>query len=415
MPGSILVLDKDTELFEALRRAAPQMRSELAVCHQTAKAAAEMASGTIRVLVAGGSTMTQNGVKFLQRAHEEHPDVVILLVAAKGKEGAPNRDLIRIGASDLIRFPAAAGTLRSALERAVEMANAISGHRTAEAESRTMGRAFTITSPTGGCGKTFFASNLAYALATRTGKRVALVDLDLQFGEVSSALRLQPKYTISDLLAAREGDADSVRAQFREFLMHHPSGMDVLAAPPDPAHADLISSPDITWTLQIAKDLYHYVIVDTPAALTEPVLAAFDLSEGLAVMATLDVPSVKNLGVFLQTLDRLKIPQEGIHLVLNKAEKDVGLSPAEVQKLFPQGFEGILPYSKEVSRSYNAGRPVLEAAPSSPISWALAESLERVLPDEPALATVRRQSNGHASRGFLSRLFGRRPAPVHQS
>ncbi|MGH2723195.1 MAG: AAA family ATPase [Actinomycetota bacterium] len=415
MSQSILVLERQDDLYQALLGAAPALQAELLPCHQTARASAEMASGRVRVLIAGPTMLTATGVRFLQRAHEEHPDVVTLLVAPKDGTAASDRDLVRIGASDLIRFPAATRTLRSAVERAVELADAMAGSRNTGPEARTTGRAVTITSPTGGCGKTFFATNLAYALASRSGKRVALVDLDLQFGEVVTALRLRPQYTIHDLLATREGDWDSVRAQFREFMVHHPSGVDVLAAPRDPSEADVIDSPDITRTLQLAKELYHYVIVDTPAALTEPVLASFDISEGLIVMATLDVPSVKNLGVFVQTLDRLKIPRDGVSLVLNKAEKDVGLSPAEVQRLFPQGFRGILPYSKEVSRSYNAGRPVLEAAPASDISWSLAECLERILPDEPALATVGRSANGHARAGLLSRLFRRRLDPATQT
>jgi pilus assembly protein CpaE len=415
MPDSILVLDRHDQLYEALRAADPRLQQELLACHQTARAAGELGSGRVRCLVAGPSMLTSTGVRFLQRVHEEHPDVVTLLVAPKGGTDVPDRDLVRIGASDLIRFPAAARTLRGALERATEMADAITGARTASSEARTTARAFTITSPTGGCGKTFFATNLAYALASRSGKRVALVDLDLQFGEVVTALRLRPQYTIHDLLATREGDWESVRAQFREFTVHHPSGVDVLAAPNDPTEADHIDSPDITRMLQLAKELYHYVIVDTPAALTEPVLASFDISEGLIVLATLDIPSVKNLGVFLQTLDRLKIPRDGLSLVLNKAEKDVGLSPAEVERLFPQGFKGVLPYSKEVSRSYNAGRPVLESAPASSISWALAQSLQRILPDEPALATAGHSMNGHSQAGLFSRLFRRRPATADQT
>ena len=289
---------------------------------------------------------------------------------------------MRIGASDLVRYPGAASTLKAALDRAVEMAGITRGP---VAEATRGGMAFAITSPTGGCGKTFFATNLAYELVAHTGKRVAIIDLDLQFGEVTTGLRLRPQHTIHDLLQGRDESRDFLRAQLREFTVRHASGIEVLAAPNDPAEADIITSPDITEVLQVAKELYHYVIIDTPAALTEPVLAAFDVSEKLVVMATLDMPSVKNLGVFLNTLDRLKIPQDGVDLVLNKAESDVGLSPAEVQRLFRQGFEGVLPYSKEASRSINTGRPVLESARSSDIGRALAETIRKIVPNELAL------------------------------
>ena len=385
MNPAILVFDRSDDLRQALVRAAPELEPAIVGCHQTARAAAELAKGWPRVLVAGPSALTGDGARFLQMAHAERPTLVTVLVTNRRGPEVPVRDLVRIGASDLVRFPAAATTLRKALERAMDMAG--SATNSAPSEGRSAGKALrgstvTVTSPTGGCGKTFFATNTAYELAAHSGKRVALLDLDLQFGEVSTALRLRPQHTITDLLARRGevGDDDAAQ-ELRAFTTHHSSGIEVLAAPADPAEADAVTSPDVSWLIQAAQAIYSHVIIDTPPALTEEVLAAFDLSDGLVVMATLDLPSVKNLGVFLSTLDRLKVPSEGISLLLNKAENDVGLSPAEVQRLFRQEFVGVLPYSKEVSRSVNAGRPVLESARNCEVSRALARSIRAVLRD----------------------------------
>jgi pilus assembly protein CpaE len=122
-------------------------------------------------------------------------------------------------------------------------------------------------------------------------------------------------------------------------------------------------------------------VVDTPAALTEIVLAAFDVSEHLFSLATVDLPSVRNLGVFLQTLDKLRIPSENISLILNKAERDVGLDIGQITRLFPQGFKAILPYAREVSRSINMGMPVLASDPTAEVSRKLAACLLEYLPD----------------------------------
>jgi pilus assembly protein CpaE len=407
MTARILVLDRDDEIADACRNAAPNLDGMIDACHQSAKAERELATDRYRVLVAGPSFVTPSGMRFLQRVHEEHPEVVGLLISSKDGSNVPVRDVVRTGASDLIPFPAAAQTIRAALERAVDMAGILRGHQSTQADGTQTGKAYTITSPSGGSGKTFFATNLAYELAVRTGKRVGIIDLDFQFGEVETALRLRPKYTIYDVLQGREGGGDSLKHQLREYMARTSHGIEVLAAPHEPHEADIITSPDVTSILSIAKELYHYVIVDTPPALSEPVLAAFDLSEKLIAMATLDLPSVKNLGVFLATLDRLKIPQDGVSLVLNKADKDVGLSPAEVQRLFPQGFKGILPYSKDVSRSFNTGTPVLEQSPNSEISRTLLEAIHQIIPEEPALTAGARPepaSNGHR-RGFFRRVY----------
>ena len=390
MNPAILVFDRSDDLRQALVRAAPDLEPAIVGCHQTARASAELARGWPRVLVAGPSALAGDGARFLAKAHAERPTLVTILVTNRRGPEVPVRDLVRTGASDLVRFPAAAATLRKALERALDMAGTATQagasrySRPATRESR--GATITVTSPTDRCGKTFFATNVAYELAAHSGKRVGLIDLDLQFGEVSTALRLRPSHTITDLLARRAEVGDEEAAQeLRAFTTHHSSGVEVLAAPSDPAEADAVTSPDVSWLIQAAQEAYNYVIVDTPPALTEEVLAAFDLSDGLVVMATLDLPSVKNLGVFLSILERLKVPSEGISLLLNKAESDVGLSPAEVQRLFRQDFVGVLPYSKEVSRSVNAGRPVLESARNSDVARALGRSIRTVLHTESGL------------------------------
>ncbi|MGH2740427.1 MAG: AAA family ATPase [Actinomycetota bacterium] len=408
MSGQILVLDREDELYQALVRACPNLDGDLTPSFQTAMAGSELAKGQIRVLVAGPSSLSPQGIRFLQRVREEHPHVVTLLVAPKNGSLHPDRDLLRIGASDLVQFPAASRTLRTALQRALDMAKGIEGVRPGGEGHRTAATTITITSPSGGCGKTFFATNLAYALAV-TGRRVAIIDLDLQFGEVVTALRLRPQYTIADLTHA--SDNESLHSHFREFTVTHRSGLEVLAAPADLAEADRILSPDITKVLQVARDLYDYVIIDTPAAITEQVLAAFDLSERLIVLATVDVPSVKNLGLFLSTLERLKIPSEGVSLVLNKAEKDVGLSPEKIRRLFPQGFQGTLPYSREVSRSINVGRPVLDVAPRAEVSRALVKTLARILPVETSLEEINVDRRRAASRSWLTRLLHPKATP----
>jgi pilus assembly protein CpaE len=244
----------------------------------------------------------------------------------------------------------------------------------------TQAQVFTVSSATGGCGKTFMATNMALFLARHTGKRVVLVDLDLQFGEVSTALRLRPNYTIYDALHRDDDDFD-FGEHLDEFLVTHEGGFSVLAAPKDPAEADRIGPADVSRILDVLRSHCDYLVVDTPAALTEVVLAAFDVSEHLFSLATVDLPSVRNLGVFLQTLDKLRIPADNISLILNKAERDVGLDIGQITRLFPQGFKAILPYAREVSRSINMGMPVLASDPGAEVSRKLAACLLEYLPD----------------------------------
>jgi pilus assembly protein CpaE len=391
----ILVLERSAELAEMVREATEGIDPgvEVVACSRVGAVNDVLhQQGPFAVLFAGPSLASRSGLRRLAAIHEDSPATSILM-AFSDRPDASLREIVQAGADDILRLPFDQDDLVMALERALD----IGGRRMGRAAPRsepgvtplpvppavpTQARVFTVSSATGGCGKTFLATNMALFLARHTGKRVVLVDLDLQFGEVSTALRLRPNYTIYDALQ-RDGDDDTFDfgEHLDEFLVHHEGGFSVLAAPKDPAEADRIGPAEVTRILDVLRSHCDYLVVDTPAALTEIVLAAFDVSEHLFSLATVDLPSVRNLGVFLQTLDKLRIPSDNISLILNKAERDVGLDIGQITRLFPQGFKAILPYAREVSRSINMGMPVLASDPTAEVSRKLAACLLEYLPD----------------------------------
>jgi pilus assembly protein CpaE len=395
----ILVLDRGEGLAQQLKSVAGEFRPQpdIVLCPRIGSVGDVLdEEGPFDVLVAGPSLGTRAGLARLRVIREELPAMSVVLAFSR-RPDASLRDIVRTGAIDLLQLPVEDKELVESIDRAIDLARTMaetighSEHGTAPAvvgtpaiaaPSGSPGRVFTISSATGGCGKTFFATNLAYFLVRYTGLRACIVDLDLQFGEVSTALRLRPKYTIFDALQREDDDEDDFRAHIEEYTVAHETGVHVLAAPREPSEADRITPPDITRIIDSVRNRFDYVVVDTPPALNECVLAAFDLSDMLYTMATLDLPSVRNMSVFLGTLERLKISGENIRLILNKAESDVGIDIDQVTKLFPQGFEAVLPYAKEVSRSINLGMPVMAASPGSEISRLMTAGMKAVLPPE---------------------------------
>ncbi len=401
----ILVVDRDEELTHQLGSVTADIRPrpEIVACERPGAIGDVLdEDGPFDVIVAGPALGTKAGLSRVQAAHDELPSSSVLLAFSK-RPDVSLREIVRTGAVDLLHLPVDDESLKEAVERAISFAT----HRTATTEAvaaatPSTGTVFTVASATGGCGKTFFSTNLAYFLRQHTGKRTCIVDLDLQFGEVSTALRLRPRATISDALQGEEGQ-DGL-GHIEEYVLSHDTGIQVLPAPRDPSEADRINPPDVTRVIEALRSRYDYVVVDTPAALTEIVLAAFDLSDSLYVMATLDLPSVRNMGVFLSTLERLKIPADNINLILNKAESDVGIDVDQVARLFPQGFAAVLPYAREVSKSVNVGTPVLAFSPRSDISRKLAAGLTPLLPEE--LQAASEAATKQRSGGFFARLFG---------
>ncbi len=386
----ILVLDRSETLADQLRSALADAtpHPEIVPCSRVGSVAEVLeAQGPFDVLVAGPSLGTRSGLARLRVIREELPGMRLILAFSR-RPDASLRDIVRTGAVDLLQLPIDDKELAESVERGIDLVGStpvVAPDVPAPLPSPASGgpaTVFTIASATGGCGKTFYATNLAYFLTHYTQKRVCIVDLDLQFGEVSTALRLRPKYTIFDALQREDTDEADLQAHIEEYCVQHETGVSVLAAPREPSEADRISPPDVTRILEAIRNRFDYVIVDTPPALAETVLVAFDLSDMLYVMATLDLPSVRNMSVFLGTLDRLKVPTDNVRLILNKAESDVGIDVEQVTKLFPQGFESVLPYAKEVSRSINLGMPVMAASPTAEISALMAGGMKLVLPED---------------------------------
>ncbi len=387
----VLVVDRRGSFgsdIERATRSLEQAPTVVFVSHPT-RVLEEVHIESPDVVLAAPEEMTATGLRRLAQVHRASPKTVIALT--QGAVPISMTEAAACGASEVISYPASNIKLRNALHRILATAEAVRGERVVIREvpapapppaqiapapmATGNAKVFTVTSPTGGCGKTFFATNLAAYLVGVTGGRVLLVDLDLQFGEVSLALGLRPQRTISELI-----NEDNMLEAFPDYLVDHSSGYKVLSAPADPFAAELVGPREATQVLECARGLFDYVVVDTPPSLNEVVLAAFDQSRYLVVMATLDVPSLRNLRVFLETIERLKLPAEDVSCILNKAEPDNGIDLQELLRVYPRGFAAVLPYSKEVSRSLNVGQPVLMVDPKAEISQKLLEAGAKLVP-----------------------------------
>jgi pilus assembly protein CpaE len=412
----ILVLDRSEELAEQVRAVTADFATapEVVSCTKIgSNDHVQEHDGPFAVLVAGPSLGTRAGLRRLASLHREVPETQFVVAFAREPD-ASLREIVQVGAVDLVDYPADDMSLRAALKRALEMAVVPRG--AAEPASAALApastaqrsaRIFTVCSATGGCGKTFYATNMALYLTRNSDARVALVDLDLQFGEITTALRLQPSYTIADALHHENDDEDvDLERHIEDFMIRYDDTFWALPAPKDPAEADRITPSEVLSLLEVLRKRFDYIVVDTPTALAETVLAAFDLSEHLFVMTTLDLPSVRNLGMFLQTLQKLRIPTDNVSLVMNKVEKDVGIDVDQITKLFPQGFLSTLPYSKDVSRSVNLGQPIVRSSPEADISRRIASGLREFLPEQ-ARARAEQPSTPAVKVGSFGRFLRR--------
>ena len=378
----LLVLDGTEDLAAQVKEVASALRPrpEVVWCDDFPVAEKVIAeTGAFDVIIAGPGASKDSGLQELRRLCSQTPGTKLVLAVDRFRSNSL-RDTVRTGALDILRLPVSDDDLLEAIEQAIEMVRTAPVLVPAGPAGPPDGRGtvIAVVSASGGCGKTFFATNLAYHLQSRLAKRTCLVDLDLQFGELATALRLKPKHTITDLMAQEETDDEDLARRFEQYLEHHESGISLLAGPEEPAEADDIDGHDVLRVIEAARSRFDYVIIDTPASVSEAVMVALEQADQIFALATLDLPSVRNLGVMLATLKKLKVPSERVTLLLNKVEPDVGIDVARVEQYFPQGFAMTIPYGREVNRSLNMGQPVLAYAPRGDVSKALLAGLATV-------------------------------------
>lgn len=238
------------------------------------------------------------------------------------------------------------------------------------------GQVVTVFAAKGGCGKTTIATNLAVASA-EAGRSVCLVDLDLAFGDVAIALQLDPKRTLSDAIAMA-GHLDEVG--IRSLTTAYRPRMDALLAPVEPGVAESIPAGLVAELLAVLRTMYDLVVVDTPPAFTDHVLSAFDASDRFVLVASLDVPALKNLKLTLEMLDLLNFDPQRREIVLNRADSKVRLSLGEVQEALGAQVSVQIPSSRAVPSAINRGVPIVLDAPGHPVSSALKTLATRVTP-----------------------------------
>jgi pilus assembly protein CpaE len=242
-----------------------------------------------------------------------------------------------------------------------------------------LGRILTVFSPKGGTGKTVMSTNLATAFA-KQGQRTLLLDLDLQFGDAAIMLGIEPDKTIYDLVVA-PGELDPEK--LAGYTTRHGSGVDVLPAPIRPEDAELVTEAKISRLLEVAKESYEMIVVDTSPFFHGPKLATLDSTDELLLVCGLDVPTIKNVRLSLQTLELLSFPTERISIVLNRANSNVGMKRGEVEAALEQKVKFEIPSDRAVPLAVNRGNPAVVSDPKADFSRAVRETAKSLQPAEP--------------------------------
>jgi MinD-like ATPase involved in chromosome partitioning or flagellar assembly len=326
------------------------------------------ARGRCPVVVIGASVGFEEALRFTAQATVEHPAATVILV----REQPSDAEVLR----------AKKAGIHAVFDTGEhdKIAHACS----AVTRPRADGQVFSVFAAKGGCGKTTVATNLAVALQRMGNGRVCLLDLDLDFGDVASALNLDSGRTLALLIGPREiGDLlDS--GDLITSLPH--TGLDCILAPVAPGDSERISPAKISRLLRALAARYDAIVVDLPARFSPTTMVALDHAQHHIVVSTPERPALKNLRLTLDILDLLGYSRAARSVLFNRSDSSAAITAAEVAAFVRGPIAAHLPSSRDVPASINEGVPLLASQPRHPVSVAIERFADRYAPSSAGVA-----------------------------
>jgi len=344
-----------------------------------------------------------DGITATEKISLNYPKAAVIIISVQG-EPEYLKKAMKAGAREYLVKPFDTDELSNTIRRTYQLEQQrmgtienISGNK---GQQKIDPQVVTVFGTKGGVGKTTISVNMAAQLTKRTKKKVVLVDLDLQFGDVSVFLNIVPKKTIAELVQERgKLTIDLIES----YLIPHISGIKILPAPLRPELAELITPDHILEILAILRRHYDYVIIDTPPFFLDTNLSALDMSSQVLLVMTLDVPTVKNMKLSLELLDSLHHKGKA-KLILNRASEDLGLNANDVENSLDFIIAGQVPSDgKMVVTSVNKGIPFVLSHPNARVSAAVDKITDLVIKDTGYQKDLQEKRN---KKSLIGRFLG---------
>lgn len=334
-----------------------------------------------------------DGIAATAKVIEKIPTVQVIMLSVQGETDYLRRAMMA-GARDYLTKPPGADELMDAIHRAYKLKQKIGtgllGPLPAdrrqpvrkEAEAPLEAKLLTFYSPKGGTGCTTLVVNVAIALQELMGPeaRICVVDGNLQFGDVSIFMKLQPSRTLADLAPhAQDLDPDLLE----NVLVTHNSGVKVLVAPSSPEEAEVFREPGVSeegasvnrfrTILEFARPLFDYILVDTAHHVDDTLLAALDLSDLILVVTRPVIPEIRGARQFIELLHKLDYDFDNVGLVINSVDsKRMGIQPEAIERAMMPAL-GQVPLDERVAlRAANLGEPVMTKSARSNLAQGIA-------------------------------------------
>ena len=329
------------------------------------------------VVVIGPGVNEDIGLTWIEAFARQRSDTSIVMVGDMRTELVVGA--MRAGASDVVAPNVSHQELVDTLDRARDAATRRRESTIVQNEGGGRGKVIVVLSPKGGAGKTTISSNLAVGLAEELGAgEVGLLDLDVQFGDLSHAMSLMPEHNLGDAaLASRQGlDTTTLKI----FLTHHRSGAFVLPAPESLVQAEDVHAEHVKMVLDLMTELFPVVIVDTASGIGEHALMAIEFATDVLFVASPDTPTIRALRREVEAFELIGLVSAQRHLIVNRVEGRGGIGVGEIESTIGLPVSHQIPRSRGVTVSTDEGVPILEDGGRDPAAKALRELVQAFVP-----------------------------------
>ena len=341
-----------------------------------------------------------DGIAAAELISQRLPQVAIIMMSVHGEAEQMRRSL-QAGAREFLVKPFSSDEFSETIKRVYDreearrhqiQASMPAGPVAAAPDPDIEHQVIAIFSPKGGSGRTTIATNLAIAIKQQTGARVALLDANLQFGDVGVLLNLNPKTkSIVDAADGGELDADLVES----VLIDHSSGIRALLAPPTPEGADLITPASLLTVVGHLRTMHAYTVVDVPAGLNDHSLAIMEVADQIVIMAALEITAIKNLRLFLEVADQLGYERSKLRIVMNRSDTTQGIRLGDVEGSIRRSIDGtIVSDGRLAVLAVNRGVPFIISNPESPLSRDVNRLAQTLIGDNIATAEEKPNRRG---------------------
>lgn len=298
-----------------------------------------------------------NGLETTERITAEYPSIMVIIMSVQSEADYLKKAMFS-GAKEYIIKPFDYNNLIETIESTYVKYKSLRTDPVAAVNKVRNSRVFTFFSSKGGVGKSILALNLAIVFSKYVDKKILLIDMDLQFGDISMLVNRYNEKTILDMV--EEGQTESYEV-IKPFLYKYNSNCDILFAPRKPEAAEYITKDNIDKIVKAVKSQYDIIVVDTGVNFNDNTLFVLDIAEKILLVSTMEIVALKNTKLGLKVMESLGYGKEKVKLVINRFNTDYGISKKEIEAAFKDGIFATIPdEEKTVINAINSGQPVCE-------------------------------------------------------